>query len=168
MSTPNYQRSRDVLQALVQGIDPENGAELPADTVLNRVDIVRALMAATAALDNATFARFCLVGKDEIEEGEQGGPRHVTTSLWFFAFGDIASTIAQNAGKGDQLILEARVVANRWTDQGGETQHGHTFIVAGFRFGARGGGRGSPTTVRPRVPDRPLTDATEAAMEVTD
>ena len=30
---------------------------------------------------DATFARFCLVGKDEIEEGEPDGPRHVTTSL---------------------------------------------------------------------------------------
>ena len=60
---------------------------------------------------DATFARFCLLGNDEIKEGEPDGPRHVTTSLWFFAFGNIASTIAQNAGKGDQLILEARVVA---------------------------------------------------------
>lgn len=117
---------------------------------------------------DATFARFCLVGKDEIEEGEPDGPRHVTTSLWFFAFGDIASTIAHNAGKGDQLILEARVVANRWTDRGGETQHGHTFIVTGFRFGARGGGRGSPTTSRPGVPDKPLPAAADAAMEVAD
>ena len=115
-----------------------------------------------------TFARFCLVGDDEVSEGEQDGPREVVTSLWFFAFGDIASTIAHNAGKGDQLILEARVVANRWTDQGGETQHGHTFIVTGFRFGARSGGRGSPTTSRPGVPDKPLPAAADAAMEVAD
>ena len=56
MSAHNYQRSRQVLQALVQGVDPENGSELPADTVLNRVDVVRALLAAVAALD-ATAAR---------------------------------------------------------------------------------------------------------------
>ncbi len=117
---------------------------------------------------DATFARFCLVGKDEIKEGEVEGFRYVTTSLWFFAFGDIASKIARNAGKGDQLILEARVVVNRWTDQGGETQHGHTFVVTGFRFGARGGGRGSPTSARPGVPDKPLPAAAEAAMEVAD
>ena len=113
-----------------------------------------------------TFARFCLVGDDEVSDGEEDGPREVVTSLWFFAFGDIASTIAQNAGKGDQLILEARVVANNWTDKGGERQHGHTFIVTGFKFGARRGGDGSPTAIRTNPPDKPLSDAAEAAMEV--
>ena len=54
-----------------------------------------------------TFARFCLVGDDQVSDGEEEGPRKVVTSLWFIAFGDIASTIAHNAGKGDQLILEA-------------------------------------------------------------
>jgi single-strand DNA-binding protein len=113
-----------------------------------------------------TFARFCLVGDDEVSEGEQDGPREVVTTLWFFAFGDIASTIAQNARKGDQLILEARVVANNWTDKGGERQYGHTFIVTGFKFGAQRGGDGSPIAVRPKPPDKPLADAAEAAMEV--
>jgi single-strand DNA-binding protein len=114
-----------------------------------------------------TFARFCLVGDDEVSEREQDGPREVVTSLWFFAFGDIASTIARNARKGDQLILEARVVANHWTDKGGERQYGHTFIVTGVKFGARrGGGDGSPIAVRTNPPDKPLTDAAEAAMEV--
>jgi hypothetical protein len=42
-----------------------------------------------------TFARFCLVGDDEVSDGEEDGPREVVTSLWFFAFGDIATTIAQ-------------------------------------------------------------------------
>jgi hypothetical protein len=49
-----------------------------------------------------TFARFCLIGDDEVSDGEEDGPREVVTSLWFFAFGDIASTFAHNAGKGDQ------------------------------------------------------------------
>lgn len=115
---------------------------------------------------DATFARFCLVGNDEIEEGEQVGPRHVAMSLWVFAFGDIASTIARHAGKGDQLILEARVVANQWTDQGGEKRLAHTFIVTGFKFGARRGGHGSPVTSRSGVPDKPLPAAADAAMEV--
>ena len=54
MSAPNYHRSKQVLQALVQGIDPDKGTELPADTVLNRVDVVRALLAAIAALEAMT------------------------------------------------------------------------------------------------------------------
>lgn len=77
MSAPNYHRSREVLTALVQGVDPDNGAELPADTILNRVDIVRALLAATAALDavrERAMRRAQLpesVGKKWSEEEEQ-------------------------------------------------------------------------------------------------
>jgi single-stranded DNA-binding protein len=113
-----------------------------------------------------TFARFCLVGNDEVAEGERDGPREVVTSLWFLAFGEIATTIARGSGKGDQLILEARVIANNWTDKQGERQYGHTFIVTGFRFGARRGERGSPIAVRPGIPDKPLVGAAEAATEV--
>jgi single-stranded DNA-binding protein len=115
-----------------------------------------------------TFARFCLVGNDEVAEGERDGPREVVTSLWFLAFGEIATTIARCSRKRDQLILEARVIANQWTDKQGERQHGHTFIVTGFRFGARRGEDGSPIAVRPGAPDKPLIDAAEAGMEVAD
>jgi hypothetical protein len=51
MSTQNYQRARRVLEALVHGVDPEKGCELRADTVLNRVDVVRALLTAIDALE---------------------------------------------------------------------------------------------------------------------
>jgi len=54
MSAPNYQRSKQVLQALVEGVDPDKGTELPADSVLNRVDVIRALLAAVAALEAET------------------------------------------------------------------------------------------------------------------
>jgi hypothetical protein len=54
MSASNYKRSREVLQALIQGVDPNTGTELPADTVLNRVDVVRALLTAVGALDSVT------------------------------------------------------------------------------------------------------------------
>jgi len=54
MSASNYKRSMQVLQALIQGVDPDTGMELPADTVLNRVDVVRALLTAVEALDSVT------------------------------------------------------------------------------------------------------------------
>ena len=94
MSTPNFQRSREALQALVQGVDPENGAELPADTILNRVDIIRALMAATATLDavhERAMRRAQLpesVGKKWSEEKEQQLKIE-------FAEGEPVSTIAR-------------------------------------------------------------------------
>ncbi len=77
MSTQNYQRSKRVLEALVQGVDPENGSELRADTVLNRVDVVRALLAAIDALEavNARALRRAQlpesVGKTWSEEEER-------------------------------------------------------------------------------------------------
>lgn len=51
MSNSNYQRANEVLQSLIQGVDPETGDELPKDTVLNRVDVVRALLTCVSALE---------------------------------------------------------------------------------------------------------------------
>jgi single-stranded DNA-binding protein len=50
----------------------------------------------------------------------------------------MGEVISRNARKGDQLIVEARVRANTWTDKQGEKQYDHTFVVQGFRFGAPG------------------------------
>jgi hypothetical protein len=45
------QRARQILQALVQGVDPFNGKDLPAGTVLQQAEVLRALLAGVAALD---------------------------------------------------------------------------------------------------------------------
>ena len=82
--------------------------------------------------------RFCLIGNDYAGKDDEGMAREVTTSLWFSAFGAIGDAIAQHARKGDQLIVEARVRPNNWTDKQGEKQYDLTFIVQGFRFGAPG------------------------------
>ena len=46
------QRARQILQALVQGVDPFNGEELAAGTVLQQGDVLRALLAGVAALEH--------------------------------------------------------------------------------------------------------------------
>ncbi|HKT72104.1 MAG TPA: single-stranded DNA-binding protein [Steroidobacteraceae bacterium] len=84
------------------------------------------------------YARFCLVGNDYAGRDEGGAAREVVTSLWFVAFGSLGEAIARNARVGDQLIVEARIRANNWTDPEGERQYDHSFIVQGFRFGAPG------------------------------
>src|SRR3569833_883596 len=104
------------------------------------------------AKDDITVARFCLTGNDSAGETEKDGPRQFITSLWFIAFGAIAESIARHSRKGDQLILEAPIVASDWTDDDGERQRGHTFIVTGFLFGATGGGHGSPIACRGGFP----------------
>lgn len=45
------QRARQILQSLVQGVDPFNGTELPAGTVLQQAEVIRALLAGIAALE---------------------------------------------------------------------------------------------------------------------
>jgi hypothetical protein len=73
----NNTRAREILQALVQGVDPETGDELPKNSVLQNADVLRALLAAVAALEaNAARAlrRAALpesVGKSWSDEEEQ-------------------------------------------------------------------------------------------------
>ncbi|HEY3784525.1 MAG TPA: hypothetical protein VGL55_04545 [Steroidobacteraceae bacterium] len=45
------QRARKILQALVQGTDPLTGEEIPSGTVLQQAEVLRALLAGAAALD---------------------------------------------------------------------------------------------------------------------
>jgi single-strand DNA-binding protein len=90
------------------------------------------------ARGDTSYARFCLVGNDYAGKDEGGTAREVTTSIWFTAFGPLGESLARNARKGDQLIVEAHVRANNWTDKQGEKQYDHSFVVEGFRFGAPG------------------------------
>ena len=49
---------QQILQTLVQGLDPVTGAELPAGTVLRHAEVVRALLAGITALEeNAVRTR---------------------------------------------------------------------------------------------------------------
>ena len=45
------QKARQILQALIQGVDPFNGEELSAATVLQQADVLRALLVGVAALE---------------------------------------------------------------------------------------------------------------------
>ena len=85
-----------------------------------------------------TFTRFCLIGSDYAGKDEEGNTKEFVTSLWFVAFGTLGEAIASNVRKGDQLIVQAHVKADNWTDKEGEMQYGHSFIADTFRFGAPG------------------------------
>lgn len=87
---------------------------------------------------DTTYTRICLVGNDYAGKDADGHPRELATSLWFVAFEGLGEAIARNARKGDQLILQAQVRANNWTDKDGEKQYDHSFVVQSFRFGAPG------------------------------
>jgi len=85
-----------------------------------------------------SYTKLCLVGNDYAGKDEEGAAKEVVTSLWFVAFGPMGESIARHARKGDQLILEAKIRASNWTDEKGERQYDHSFIVQGFRLGAPG------------------------------
>ncbi len=91
-----------------------------------------------AVKGDLTYTRLCLVGNDYAGRDEQGNARETATSLWFVAFESLGEAIAKNARKGDQLILQAQIRANNWTDKEGEKQYDYSFVVQNFRFGAPG------------------------------
>jgi single-strand DNA-binding protein len=91
-----------------------------------------------AVKGDTTYTRICLVGNDYAGRDEQGNNREAVTSLWFVAFETLGETIAKNARKGDQLIIQAQIRSNNWTDKDGEKQYDHSFVVQNFRFGAPG------------------------------
>lgn len=91
-----------------------------------------------ATKGDTTYTRICLVGNDYAGKDEHGNVRELVTSLWFVAFESLGETIAKNARKGDQLIIQAQIRSNNWTDKDGEKQYDHSFIVRTFRFGAPG------------------------------
>jgi single-strand DNA-binding protein len=91
-----------------------------------------------AVKGGTSYTRFCLVGNDYAGKDEQGNAREAVTSLWFVAFESLGEAIAKNVRKGDQLILQAHVRADNWTNREGEKQYDHSFIVQNFRFGAPG------------------------------
>lgn len=91
-----------------------------------------------AVKGDTTYTRFCLVGNDYAGKDEHGNAREAVTSVWFVAFEGLGETIAKNVRKGDQLIVQAQMRANNWTDSDGEKQYDHSFVVQSFRFGAAG------------------------------
>ena len=91
-----------------------------------------------AVKGNLSYTRICLVGNDYAGKDEQGNAREAVTSLWFVAFESLGETIARNVRKGDQLILQAHIRSNTWTDKDGEKKYDHSFVIENFRFGAPG------------------------------
>jgi single-strand DNA-binding protein len=91
-----------------------------------------------AVKGETTYARICLVGNDYAGKDQHGNVREAVTSLWFVAFESLGEVIAKNARKGDQLILQAQVRSNNWTDGEGEKKYDYSFVVQNFRFGAPG------------------------------
>src|ERR1700679_3259320 len=90
------------------------------------------------AQGGTTYSRCWLVGNDYAGKDEHGNAREAVPSLWFVAFESLGEAIAKNTRKGDQLILQAKIRSDNWTDKEGEKQYDYSFVVQTFRFGAPG------------------------------
>jgi single-strand DNA-binding protein len=91
-----------------------------------------------AVKGDTTYTQICLIGNDYAGKDESGNAREAVTSLWFVAFENLGEAIAKYARKGDQLMLQAQVRADNWTDKEGKKHYDHSFVVQNFRFGAPG------------------------------
>jgi single-strand DNA-binding protein len=87
---------------------------------------------------NKTHTRICLVGNDYAGKDEDGNAREVVTSVYFVAFESLGEAIAKNARVGDQLVIQAQMRSNNWTDKDGEKRYEYSFVIQNFRFGAPG------------------------------
>ncbi len=105
-----------------------------------------------------TYTKICLVGNDYAGKDAHGDPREVVTSIYFVAFDSLGEAIAKNSRKGDQLILQAHMRSNTWTDKDGEKKYDHSFIVDNFRFGAPGKIKREELAIR--------REETEGALEI--
>jgi single-strand DNA-binding protein len=85
-----------------------------------------------------SHTRFCLIGNDYAGRDEAGNAKEIATSVYFVAFNGMGEAIARNLRKGDQLILEAHIRANNWTDDQQQRHFDHSYIVDSFKFGAKG------------------------------
>ncbi len=116
------------------------------------------------ATDKGTFCRFCLTSEDYTEDDEQGRFTVIVQSIWFVATHLIGAAIADRARKGDQLFVEGKIRRYHWTANGSDDA---TFVVTGFRFGARKGGPGATsTTVSSEAPNSPVDSAEEEILMV--
>ena len=110
-----------------------------------------------AVKGDTTYTRICLVGNDYAGKDAHGNPREAATSVYFVAFENLGEVIAKNARKGDQLIVQAQIRSNNWTDKDGEKRYDYSFVIQNFRFGA-------PGRIK-REELAALRDATEGALE---
>jgi hypothetical protein len=118
-------RARQILLALVQGVDPQTGEEIPASEVLQQADVLRALLAGASALEHMAARaqrRAHLPGK----VGHAWTAEEEVRLTTAFKSGEAPATIAMRHGRTLRaiearleqlglLLSEDRATRNRFT-----------------------------------------------------
>lgn len=101
------QRARKILQALVQGVDPGTGEDLAPGTVLQQADVLRALLAGVAALEQVS-ARAQRRAQLPDNVGRPWAPEEEQTLVTAFQSGESLADIARRHRRTLRAI-EARL-----------------------------------------------------------
>jgi hypothetical protein len=118
-------RARQILQSLIQGIDPVTGAELPRETVLQHAEVLRALLAGLSALE-LTAARAQRRAQLPNNVGQAWTTDEESRLIGELKSGESADAIARKHGRTLRAI-EARleklglITAEERTTRGGFT-----------------------------------------------
>jgi DNA-binding NarL/FixJ family response regulator len=100
-------RARQILQSLIQGIDPVTSEELPCETVLQHADVLRALLAGLTALEQ-TAARAQRRSQLPDNVGQAWTTEEESRLVAAFKSGSTATAIAHQHGRTLRAI-EARL-----------------------------------------------------------
>jgi DNA-binding NarL/FixJ family response regulator len=100
-------RARQILQSLIQGIDPFDGSELPTGTVLQQADVIRALLAGVGALEESA-ARAARRAQLPDNVGRTWTPEEQEALVAEFQAGMTPAEIAEKHGRTLRAI-EARL-----------------------------------------------------------
>lgn len=118
-------RARQILQSLIEGIDPVTAEELPRETVLQHAEVLRALLAGLAALEQ-TAARAHRRAQLPDNVGRDWTTEEESRLVSAFQKGDSPVAIAHQHGRTVRAI-EARleklglITAEQRTTRGGFT-----------------------------------------------
>jgi hypothetical protein len=101
------ERARVIIDSLTQGIHPESGAELPKDSVVNDIDINRAMATAVLAIDQV---RARLARRSQLPEsvGKTWSDKEERSLRKEFEGGDSIEQISKKHGRTTRAI-EARL-----------------------------------------------------------
>ena len=88
---------------------------------------------------DSKVTKFTLISNEYADHDEGSGEaKERQVRIQFTAFGSRGEAIARNVLKGDQLIVEAKLSNNDFTDGEGIERYGYNFTVDNFDFGAPG------------------------------
>lgn len=83
-------------------------------------------------------ARLRLIRNEYAGKDEEGNRKEREVCIPFSAFDAMAETLARNVMTGDQLIVEAVIRNNNYTDDKGDEHYDYNFEVVTFEYGAPG------------------------------